>query len=261
MDATTPPRRIVMIEDDPHECDSMRAYVDTLDDFVLVGTASNSEDGLELVRANLPDAVILDLELESGSGIDFLKRLPSLGLKETPFIAVCTNNPSATTRKAVRNLGVDYTIGKYQPDYKPKTVIDTVRDILDAAGLRTSRTVEDVVPPAALQSRIKSRIFAELDALYFRPKVKGYNILVEAILMAVESGNASRIPSLVADRLGLAEPQAERAMQNAINNAWNRCPTDILERLYTGPVSPYTGTPTVMDFVSFCARKIGNEYV
>ena len=254
------PRRIVMIEDDPQERDAMCAYVDTLDDFALVAVAAGSDEGLDLVRDHLPDVVILDLELDAGSGIDFLKRLPSIGIKKTPLIIVCTHNSSRLVHDIAHRLGADFIIDKYQSDYSPRTVINTARLILDESQRLNLRRSIDTIPPAQLQGRIRNRISAELNRLCFSTKRKGYGYLVEAILMAVESNDCSEITKRVASKLNLREPQVERAMQGAINAAWSKCPVDDLIAYYTGPVSPRTKTPSVVNFVCHYAQKIENEY-
>ncbi len=56
--------RVVLVEDDA----TIRAVVEILlsteDDLELVGSAVSAEDGIALVRAELPDLVLLDNQLE-----------------------------------------------------------------------------------------------------------------------------------------------------------------------------------------------------
>ena len=59
---------VLLIEDDPSECEAMQKYVESIHDVVLAGVSNNSEKALVLTKAYLPDAVILDLELHQGGG-------------------------------------------------------------------------------------------------------------------------------------------------------------------------------------------------
>lgn len=50
---------VLLIEDDPSECEAIQKYVESIHDVVLAGVSNNSEKALVLTKAYLPDAVIL----------------------------------------------------------------------------------------------------------------------------------------------------------------------------------------------------------
>ena len=59
---------ILLVEDDPAACKEIAGHVDDSDDLILIGVTSNSTNAVELIKDKLPDAVILDLELNLGGG-------------------------------------------------------------------------------------------------------------------------------------------------------------------------------------------------
>ena len=52
----------------------------------LIGTAGNLEDGLALLKTQQPDLLFLDVELDDGTGMDLLSRLPAEPTFELIFI-------------------------------------------------------------------------------------------------------------------------------------------------------------------------------
>jgi DNA-binding NarL/FixJ family response regulator len=56
--------RILIVEDEPAIAEHIAAYLDN-EDFEVSGIAYDSEDALEQLQINTPDAVILDINLES----------------------------------------------------------------------------------------------------------------------------------------------------------------------------------------------------
>ncbi len=254
------PLRIVLIEDDPVECDRMRNYIDDIDGVRLVGVANNSADGLELTRSLLPSAVILDLELKSGSGLAFLNDLRHLVDVPKPYVLVCSNNSSSMTYEAARDLGMDYFISKHQPDYSPKTIINFLS--LVAAHTRNSNLSDAgfVSPPEERKSRLRNRIRKELDLVCISRKSKGYDLLTDAIQLSIESGDTAKITGRVAAEHNQVESRVERAMHDAIKAAWGKAAPDDLLDNYPAPVSSRTGVPTLLEFISTYARKVGDDY-
>lgn len=62
------PLSVLVVEDDPSSCNSLRDCLGKSDDMELSGIVDNSFDAVEFVEKSTPDAVILDLELKLGGG-------------------------------------------------------------------------------------------------------------------------------------------------------------------------------------------------
>ncbi len=76
----------------------------------LVGEAGKVGEAIEGIRATRPGAVILDLQLEDGSGLDVLKAVqpsaPAL------HVAVLTNYATDQHRRACIDAGAEYFLDK-----------------------------------------------------------------------------------------------------------------------------------------------------
>jgi PAS domain S-box-containing protein len=94
-----PRHKIIYVEDNPSNIAFMRELIDDLAAIDLL-TAPSAEIGLELIRAHLPDVVIMDINLPGMSGIDATKQLAEW--PETKAIPVIALTAAALTRDTAR---------------------------------------------------------------------------------------------------------------------------------------------------------------
>lgn len=254
---------VLLVEDDQQTCEEIAAYVDTLEDMSLIGVTSNSAKAVEIIQDNLPDAVILDLELHSGSGngLSLLQAVKQLHLAKMPYILITTNNSSATTYEAARQLGADFILSKHQTDYSPKGAVDFLHMmksvIQNRAGSATTSLRSDI--PEKMHKRIVRRICTELDQIGISAKTVGYKYLVDGIQLVIQEPTQN-LCGIIGKKYGKTDSSVERAMQNAIARAWRITPIDDLLRFYTARISSEKGVPTVTEFIYYYANKIKNEY-
>ena len=252
------PLSILLVEDEENICNELRQCIDKYDDLKLVEITNSSHEAIELVRMHLPNLIILDIELHfgSGNGLFFLNELKELYLSHPPFILVTTHNMSDVTLAQVRELGADFTLAKYEKGYCAQYVVDNIQ-LLRPAIIRKNATSpnERTLSPAETEQKLIIRIQRELDLIGINPKAVGYKYLVDTILLLIqgEEGNISRI---LAPKYGKTEKSIERAMQNAIKQAWVTSDIDDLLQHYTAKIRIDRGSPTLMEFVYYYATKI-----
>lgn len=250
---------ILLIEDDPDTCQNFAKYIDTRSEVTLIGITNNSYRAVELLKEGLPDAVILDLELNSGqgNGLMFLQELKNLSLPFKPYILVTTNNSSTTTYDFARKAGADFIMSKHQEDYSEKRAVDflcmmkqTIQSVHNM-----SDTKKQAVSSAPSDKQLMRLISLELDAVGISPKVIGYHYLTEAILLIMQ-GQPHNVSGVLAKRHKKTDSSIERAMQNAINKAWRTADIDELSKYYTARINSEKGMPTLTEFIHFYANKI-----
>ena len=150
---------IVLVEDDEVACSRFENIADSSDNIAIVGVTNSSGEAVRLIKDNLPDAVILDLELHkgSGSGLDVLSGIGSqLPSSMRPFVLVTTNNTSALIYETARSLGADYILAKHQDDYSEEYAIGLLSMMSDAIRNRHGASDEAAVSPAAQEKRAPS---------------------------------------------------------------------------------------------------------
>ena len=105
---------ILIIEDDEEVCDRYVDCIKPLEYFNIVSITNDSAKGIELTTSRKPDIVILDLELQrgSGSGLSYMAWYRDCYIENKPIVVITTHNPSEHIHKAVRNMGADFIFTK-----------------------------------------------------------------------------------------------------------------------------------------------------
>lgn len=76
----------------------------------VIGEADSAEAALRLTRSLRPDAIVLDLQLTDGNGMDILPALKAT--TPAPLVAVLTNIADMEHRSRCLALGADYFFDK-----------------------------------------------------------------------------------------------------------------------------------------------------
>lgn len=253
---------ILLIEDDTSTCNELQRCIDKQDDLKLVGITNNSYEALELVRSLLPNVILLDLELHfgGGNGLLFLDGLKNLRLEHIPFILVTTNNMSDVTLEQARELGADFTLTKYETGYSAQYVIDNIQ-LLRPAILKKNTAIAPLpdMSPDQKEKLLIKRIQREMDLIGINPKAVGYKYLVDAILLTIQ-GTDANVARVLAPKYKKSDKSIERAMQNAIKQAWQTNDIDDLLTYYTAKIRADKGCPTLMEFVWYYATKIKGDF-
>ena len=258
---------VLLIEDDKKDCNEFVKLIDESEDIRLIGVTSNEKKALEYVKDHIPDVIILDLELHkgSGNGISFLEELNEICIQLSLFILVTTNNVSRITHERVRQLGADFIMVKCQEDYSAESVVEflrsikmTIQEIKDKTKEKANTPEISDKSPGEIKKRQEIRTCAEIDNIGVSPKVLGRSYLVEAIMHKIDDKPDPY--ALIAKKHGKTNASVERAMQTAINKAWNSTSVDELLKHYKSKIHSDKGVPTVMEFICYYANKIRVEY-
>jgi len=112
--------------------------------------------------------------------------------------------------------------------------------------------------PEEIKARIMDRIETELDLIGISPRLKGRGYLEEAIylLLSVEKDYSDSVVKQIAVSHKHTYTTITRAMQTAINAAWDASPIEDLQLYYSAKVNYHTGVPAPTEFTYYYANKI-----
>jgi len=261
------PMKIVLIEDDAAACKKFIECANRRRDIYFVGITDSSDEGLSYVKDKLPEAVILDLELNwgSGSGMDFLKKFSKMSFSLRPIVVVTTRNRSEMVQNQLHAYGVEWIFCKEQSTYSPDMVVEQLLDLRPFLhkkehGGPDIRTIET---PEEMCKRIMARIGAELNEFGISPKYKGRSLAEEAIYRLIHKkndGDYERVFNEMAVERLTHYNNIVRPIETAILAAW-RNPSDIdrLLKSYTAPVHERSGAPTPTEFIHYYADKVRRD--
>ncbi|MBQ2604222.1 MAG: sporulation initiation factor Spo0A C-terminal domain-containing protein [Acutalibacteraceae bacterium] len=258
---------VLLVDDDLTTCDRIKKIAESYDNIELIASVNNAQDAVNCIKEQKPDAMILDLKLHhgKGSGFDVLKEIKTLGLS-SPFILITTFNTSSTTYEIARRLGADFIMYKKQEDYSEETPIDFLR-MLSGEILQCEKNAKHLLTNKQTvhlnhyhedeyaENEIDDLINEELIDIGINPKVPGFKYLKEAIKITI-SNPTHNISAYIGKKFNKSSGSVERAMQNAIERAWDLTDIDVLSKHYTARINSSKGVPTILEFIYFYANKI-----
>jgi len=107
------PLRVFVIEDSPILLERIAEAIADQPSLVLVGTADSEKDALNKIRALKPEALVVDIKLREGNGLNVLAQLKwAEDDANKPKIVVFTNYPRQEYLRNSKQLGADYFLDK-----------------------------------------------------------------------------------------------------------------------------------------------------
>ncbi len=100
--------KVLIIDDQPLVLDILSKGLVRDPMIEVIGTATDGQIGLNLVKRNKPDVIVLDLEMPKMNGIDFLLKLNSINPIPTIVLSALTDKDSKLTRDAFEAGAVDF---------------------------------------------------------------------------------------------------------------------------------------------------------
>ena len=120
--------RILVVEDHPTMRDAMRLVLEG--EGFAIDEASDGDSALEMVRADPPDLVFLDLNIPGVSGTDVLRALKSDPATAAVSVIIVTATGEEGRERVIR-LGADEYFTK---PFSPTALLRTVEQVLAGGG-------------------------------------------------------------------------------------------------------------------------------
>ena len=135
--------RILIVDDHPVVRQGLRSLLSNHDEFVIVGEAATTDDGLRLFVTHRPDVTLVDIRLGAGSGLDLLDAI----LDEDPAARVVVVSSFDDDEYVTRSLRAG-ALGYVLKADSPSVLVTAIQSV--AAGER------------ALSPRVTSQLVQQL---------------------------------------------------------------------------------------------------
>ena len=122
--------RVLVIDDEAAIRDSLRMILE-YEDYQFVGAASGQE-GLDVVRRERPDIVLLDIKMPGMDGMEVLRKLRAVD-EGLPIVMISGHGNTATAVEAIRSGAIDFL----DKPLSSERVIVTLRNVLRQSELST----------------------------------------------------------------------------------------------------------------------------
>ena len=253
--------KVLIVEDDPDDSKALAAEVNAHSDkLCLAGEVKSANDAFDIIRDHKADAVILDLELQSGSGdgLELLDRLRSIVLCPRPYIVINTRSASKVARNTLKTMGADYEFAKWQQGYSPKMVINHLLLVMPEI-LGSAEEVPVQRSERQLEQEMREFVRERFNELGVSVKLKGYNYLVEAVILAAK-GETQNWGIIIGEKVKQSGDAVMHAMQYALDKTWKNGDINNLQKYYTARVHKDKGAPTTYEFVYYYQQKLINQF-
>lgn len=252
---------VLLVEDDKYTCEAFEFCIHRNKKFHLAAKTGKQSEGLEILKRGNIGAVILDLELDEGDGINFLTCMKQLNI-EQPLVVVITNNQSEITMDCVHSLGVAFIYQKCNESYSPEVVLSIIEHTYPFRQRKTSPQMKVITYQRNQEERYqRDRIEEELKLLGFKLNTRATGYLVDAIHYTAfeirgRDFEMKEVYSVVAGKNNTKDVNVEKAIRDNIERTWMKTNPKQLELYYPFQISKESGTPTNMEFIKNMMRKM-----
>ncbi len=102
---------VLIVEDDPNTRLAVTSMLEVVG-HDEIRSAVNGEEGLERLREELPDLMLLDLMMPKMDGLEVLRQLRKGSAPRPGHIIVMSAHANANDREGVKHLGADQFLAK-----------------------------------------------------------------------------------------------------------------------------------------------------
>ncbi len=193
--------RVLVVDDDFRVARIHATFVNRIEGFTVVGSASNGAETLAASLALRPDLILLDLYLPDVFGLDLISRLRLAGV-EADIVVISAANESGTIERAVQ-LGVaNYLL-------KPFTQADLALRLNDYRARAQGQRLRGVG-----DQRDIDRVFARTDLAPAPAMPKGLSAeTAELVLLALAEAGSELSAQECADAVGVSRVSARRYLE------------------------------------------------
>lgn len=263
--------KILVADDNREFATTLISYLSKEEDMEVVDIARDGNEAFEKIVNTKPDIVLLDIIMPHLDGLGVLEKLNEAEMDKKPMcIILSAVGQDKITQKAI-NLGAQYYI------VKPFDIEILVKRIKELKYFQPSQYKNNFISREIKAQYIdispeNKKNEENLEALVTNiihevgvpAHIKGYQYLREAIIMVVNNIDVinqitKQLYPEIAQRYGTTPSRVERAIRHAIEVAWGRGQTEVVESIFGYTVSAAKGKPTNSEFIAMIADKLRLE--
>lgn len=250
---------VLIVDDNLEFRDLLKEKFEQEYDINIAGLAVDGLQAIEMIKTFKPDVVILDIIMPNLDGIGVLEKVSELKLDKKPtFVVLSAMGQDLFIQKAIV-LGAEYYIVK---PFDISVLISRVRQAYKDSLLSNRKKVS---APITKQLQVFFDLEIEVTNLIREVGIPahmvGYQYIREAIMLAVNNEDMFKsitkvLYPAVAKRFNTTPQKVERAIRNAIENAWNRGNPDSIDSIFGYSSGFSKGKPTNSEFIAMMSDKM-----
>ena len=262
---------VLIADDNPDFSQTLAQYLESQEDMEVIGMAKDGTEAIDMIANTIPDVVLLDVIMPHLDGIGVLERINIIKtLKRPVCIMLSAVGQDKITQRAI-SLGAEYYVVK---PFDIELLIKRIRELKNYKPVQNSNNfiarepkMKYVDIPATSQNtqeNLEALVTNVIHEVGVPAHIKGYQYLREAIMMVVNDIDiinqiTKQLYPDIARKFKTTPSRVERAIRHAIEVAWGRGQTDVVESIFGYTVSAAKGKPTNSEFIAMIADKLRLE--
>lgn len=253
--------KVMIADDDKDFVNALCRAIKHREELVFAGCAYDGAEALEMIESIRPDIVVLDMIMPLIDGIGVLERVnPNINKDAPAFIAVSAAANEKIAAHAVA-LGAEYFMRK---PLEPEALVDriisfAIDPIPEVKSVKESPELRMVKKTA--EPDIEMMVTDIIHEIGIPAHIKGYQYLRHAIMLVVDdldviNSITKELYPTVAKDFNTTPSRVERAIRHAIEVAWDRGDTDVLNSFFGYTIANSKGKPTNSEFIAMIADRL-----
>ena len=263
--------KVLVADDNKEFASTLINYLSKESDMEVVEVARDGNEAYEKILSTKPDIVLLDIIMPHLDGLGVLEKLSDTEMEKKPMcIILSAVGQDKITQKAI-NLGAQYYIVK---PFNINVLVKRIKELkyFQPTQYKNNFISREIKPQYIDISPEEKRNEENLEALVTNvihevgvpAHIKGYQYLREAIIMVVNDIDVinqitKQLYPEIALKYSTTPSRVERAIRHAIEVAWGRGQTEVVENIFGYTISASKGKPTNSEFIAMIADKLRLE--
>ncbi len=242
--------KVFIADSNKEYVNQLKEFLDTHENICVCGVAYDGETAVNKIDMSEPDVVLIDLIIPKIDGIGVME----YQYKKHPEFIMITSACHDRIINDVMGKGAAYFMIK-PIDYN--NVYKRIIQVVEAQQRILNK------PPKNIYD-LETKVTNVIHEVGVPAHIKGYQYLREAILMTID--NMEVINSItkllyptVAKKYSTTASRVERAIRHAIEVAWDRGDTDVLNGFFGYTIASGKGKPTNSEFIAMIADRLRLE--
>lgn len=238
---------VVILQDSDKTIKELKALFEETSEFLVVGTETNGQNGLELIKNFNPDFVVTELVLSGIDGLCVMDKIKEQNIKSNVIVLSAFSREDVISRATEK--GAKYFMVK---PYNFNILATRMKECFETV-------------PEKQQYRLKNSLDEKISKIFINvgipPHIKGYGYLREGVKMAVKNPEiinniTKKLYPMIGEKYETSASKVERAIRHAIEVAWNRGRIENINNILG--VRAYVGAekPTNGEFIALVADKM-----
>ncbi len=266
---------ILLADDNADFSSTLTRYIEKETDMEVIGVAQDGKQAVDMILNTQPDIVLLDIIMPQLDGLGVLEKVMNSNMAKKPLcIIISAVGQDKVTQRALE-LGAEYYVIK---PFDIQLLMQRIKDLrcYRPSQFKNSGNVSnfsreikapyiDIAPERKnSEENLEALVTNVIHEVGVPAHIKGYQYLREAIMMVVNDIDiinqiTKQLYPEIANKYQTTPSRVERAIRHAIEVAWGRGQTEVVESIFGYTVSASKGKPTNSEFIAMIADKLRLE--